>query len=324
MNFSNEQRSKITGAIAISIAAILWGVDGIVLTPALYNLDVAFVVFMLHAIPFLIMNTFMYRQYRYLREFPSADLFLFIAIALTGGAIGTIAVVKALFLVEFKKLTIVILLQKLQPVFAIALATIILKEKLKRYYLVWASIAIVASYFLTFGTRLPDLQSGEKTVYAALFSLLAAFAFGSSTVLSKKVLGNYSFYTATFYRYGFTSLFMLIYVLAAGLINSFGEVTPRNWLYFLIIAFTTGSGAIFLYYYGLRKVRAIISTICELFFPVSAIILDYLINHQVLSAIQWISAAVLIFSIVNLNLSNSRAARKEKMLNFENNQKKSL
>jgi drug/metabolite transporter (DMT)-like permease len=306
MDISNIQKNKLTGAIAISLAAILWGFDGIVLTPRLYNLDVGFVVFMLHLIPFLLMNLFFFREYRNLRLFSQEDYFTLFLVALFGGAVGTMAVVKALFLVNFQSLTIVILLQKLQPVFAIALATILLRERLQRYYIAWASLALLASYFLTFGFKTPDLNTGSNTIYAALFSLLAAFSFGSSTVFSKKILLKYEFKTATFFRYGITVIIMLVYVTIAGKWLQFNEITPSNWLIFFVIGLTTGSGAIFLYYYGLTRVRAIIATICELLFPLSAIIFDYLFNEQLLSPVQWISAAVLIFAIVNLNRSNTR------------------
>ncbi|MEN8226145.1 MAG: EamA family transporter [Bacteroidota bacterium] len=300
------KREKLIGAFAISLAAAFWGVDGIVLTPRLYNLDVAFVVFMLHALAFLIMNTFLFREYRQISCFTPSDVSTFLLIAVFGGAIGTMAMVHALFLVNFEKLTIVILLQKLQPVFAIALAVIFLRERMRRYYFIWASLAIIAGYFLTFGAQLPNFQSGDNTLEAALFSLLAAFSFGSSTVLSKKILRKYNFQTATFYRYGFTSLIMLLFVLATGVFSQYQQITTLNWIIFLIIAITTGSGAIFLYYYGLKKVRAVIATICELFFPITAIILDYIINDQRLSWIQWISAIIMLFAIINLNLTNSR------------------
>ncbi len=311
MHFDKLQKAKITGAIAISIAAILWGFDGIVLTPRLYNLDVGFVVFILHLIPFMLMNVFLFREYKYLKTFNVDDYITLLLIALFGGAIGTMAVVKALFLVNFKSLTIVILLQKLQPVFAIALATIMLREKLQKYYLAWASLALLASYFLTFGFALPDFDSGSNTIYAALFSLLAAFSFGSSTVFSKKILLKYEFKTATFFRYGFTVVIMFLYLIIAGTLFQFNEITPLNWLIFLIIAFTTGSGAIFLYYFGLTKVRAIIATICELLFPISAIIFDYIFNDQLLSPVQWMSAAVMIFAIINLNRRNTKSVNSE-------------
>jgi drug/metabolite transporter (DMT)-like permease len=75
----------------------------------------------------------------------------------------------------------------------------------------------------------------------------------------------------------------------------------ENWLIILLICITTGSGAIFIYYYGLRRVRAIIATISELLFPVSAILFDYLINDSVLTTVQLISAAVMVFAIIRLN-----------------------
>jgi len=283
---------------------MMWGFDGVVLTPRLYNLNVAYVVFILHLIPFAIMNTFLFKEYRHLKTFSKEDYFIFFLIALFGGAIGTLSIVKALFLVNFQQLTVVVLLQKLQPVFAITLAAIVLKEKLKGRFILWAGIAIVASYFLVFGLKLPDFNTSRNTIYAALFALLAAFSFGTSTVLSKKILNKYPFQASTFFRYGITTIIMLVIVFVTGSFNQFTTTTNENWLFFLIIGFTTGSGAIFLYYFGLIRIRAIIATICELFFPVSAIIFDYIFNHKTLNTVQWIAAVVMIFAIIKLNQPN--------------------
>ena len=308
---TKTRKSIITGAIAISFSAMLWGLDGIVLTPRLYNLEVSYVVFILHAIPFLIMNFFFFREYKKLRTFSRTDIFFLLLVAVFGGALGTIAIVKALFLLNFQKLTIVVLLQKLQPVFAISLAAILLKERIRRNFLLWAALAIFSGYFMTFGLRLPDLNTGANTIYASLLALLAAFSFGSSTVFSKKILQHYNFKTATFYRYGFTTLIMFLIVSIGGNLNQVFVTTPTNWLFFVLIALTTGSGAIFLYYYGLNKVKAIIATICELFFPITAVLLDYFVNHTILSWVQWVSAAVMIFAIINLNAHNTRVTVKK-------------
>jgi drug/metabolite transporter (DMT)-like permease len=72
-----------------------------------------------------------------------------------------------------------------------------------------------------------------------------------------------------------------------------------------VVAVTTGSGAIFLYYYGLNHVKASIAVMCELFFPISTIIFDYVFNDSRLSSIQWISAVLMVFAIINLNLSQT-------------------
>jgi drug/metabolite transporter (DMT)-like permease len=291
----------IKGAIAIGFSAMLWGFDGVVLTPRLYNLDVGYVVFMLHLFPFLLMNLFFFKEYRHLKRFSRTDLYTFLLISFFGGAVGTLSIVKALFLLDFNHLSVVVLLQKLQPIFAILLATTLLGEKLRQHFVLWASLAILGGYFLTFGWALPDLHTGDATVYASLLALLAALSFGSSTVFSKKILGKYNFVTSTFYRYGFTSLIMLLFMVGFGDFGQIFETTRLNWLFIVIIGLTTGSGAIFLYYYGLRKVKAIMATISELIFPISAVIFDYLINDSLLSTVQWIAAAVMIYAIIRLN-----------------------
>lgn len=294
--------NAITGVITISLAAILWGLDGIVLTPRLYNLNITYVVFVVHCIPFLLLNLVCYKSYKQLKTFTKYDFFFFFLVALFGGALGTLAIVKALFLVNFHSLTVVVLLQKLQPVFAITLAAILLKERVHKGFIIWAIIAIIAGYFLTFGFHLPDFMSGSNTGLAAAYSLVAAFMFGSATVLGKKVLNKVDFISATFFRYGFTTIIMFVLVLFNGLFVEFKETTPINWTIFIIISFTTGSGALFLYYYGLRKVKAMVATICELFFPVSAILFDYLFNDRILSPIQWISSIVLLIAIIKLSI----------------------
>ena len=302
---TSAKTSVIAGAFAICLSAVLWGLDGIVLTPRLYNLNVGLVVFVLHALPFLIMNLFLYKEYRLLKVLSQKEILYLFLIALMGGAIGTMAIVRALFLVEFRDLTIVVLLQKLQPIFAIALAAILLRERVKKNFFLWASLAIIAGYFLTFGWGLPYLGSDSKTALAAAYSLLAAFSFGSATVLSKGVLHRLPFQAATFFRYGFTTIIMLVFVIVTGTISGIAGATSHNWLIILIITFTTGSGAIFLYYYGLRKVKSMLATICELCFPLSAIVFDYIFHGKVLSAVQWVSAMVMLIAIVRLSIGGN-------------------
>lgn len=289
------------GALAISFSAVLWGLDGVVLTPKLHTLDVFFVVLMLHAIPFAVMSIFLPKKFKAILKFSPLELTALFLASLLGGAAGTIFIVKALFIIDFQPFTIVILLQKLQPVFAITLAAMLLKEKPGSKFLLWAGLAIAAGYFLTFGFNAPSFNANTSTLLAAFFSLLAAFSFGSSTVLSKMALQKIDFVTATFYRYGFTTLIMLIVVLSLGKFSSLPTVTPFQWMIFLIIAITTGSGAIMLYYYGLKKVKAIVATICELFFPLSGILFDYLFYGHQLTLVQWVSAAVMVISILMLN-----------------------
>lgn len=295
------KKQSTLGIIAVSIASTMWGFDGVVLTPRLYNLDVTYVVFMLHALPFLGMSLLMFKEYKVLPTLSKSDLIYFFLVAIFGGALGTLAIVKALFLVEFKQLTVVALLQKLQPVFAIILAKILLQEQIKRNFLGWAMMALIGGYFLTFEWHVPGMVRNGKMLEAAGYSLIAAFSFGSATVFGKRVLKSVSFQTALFYRYGFTAAIMFFVVLIGEKFAQIQVTTPQNWLFFVIIGLTTGSGAILLYYYGLRFISAKVSTICELCFPISTVLFDYLVNGNVLRPIQWCSAGIMLFAIYKIS-----------------------
>jgi drug/metabolite transporter (DMT)-like permease len=281
----------------VIIAAVLWGIDGIVLRPSLFTLPVTLVVFIESAIVALILSPFFIKKLNEIKLLSKKDLLAFIGVALFGGAIGTMAITKALFYVNFVNLSIVILIQKLQPVFAILFASILLKEKLTTKFLLWAVTAIIGAFILTFGFNLPIINSEDKTALAAFFAILASVSFALSTVLSKRALRNVTFETGTYLRFFTTSIIMLIIVLANSSYSEFNSISHSQIIIFLIIAFTTGGPAIFLYYYGLKEVSASHSTIYELAFPLTAVILEYFIHDNILSLEQWIGAFILMVSI---------------------------
>jgi len=285
----------------IIIAASLWGIDGIVLRPSLYNLPVPLVVFIESTIVALLLSPIFFKQLPKLKKLDKRDLLAFFLVALLGGAIGTMSITKALFYVNFVNLSVVILIQKLQPVFALILASVLLKEKLPKEFFIWAGLAIIGAYLMTFGLSFPNLSTGEKTVFAAGLSLVAAFSFGSSTVFSKRALRNVGFELGTYLRFLFSSIIMLIATLIFANITEITNVSSTQWLIFLLIAFTTGGAAIFLYYYGLKKVTASVATICELAFPLTAVILEYMLHGNMLDPIQWFGVIVLIASIIKVS-----------------------
>lgn len=288
------------GSLFVCVAAVMWGFDGVVLTPRLYNLNVDYVVFVLHALPFAAMNLILFREYRRLKTLQASDIVYMFLIALFGGALGTLAIVKALFLVQFQQLTVVALLQKLQPVFAVLLARILLKEQFGRNFALWAAVAVLGGYFLTFEFQTPSLVNNGNMLPAALYSLFAAFAFGSSTVFGKRVLFRIPFQSALFFRYGMTTAIMLVIVAFGGGFGQFSATTPTNWALFVLIGLTTGSGAILLYYYGLRQIRASESTILEMSFPVAAVLFDYVFNGSLLSPVRIGAGLIMLLAIYKI------------------------
>lgn len=93
---------KYIGTFLVCFAASLWGFDAIVLTPRLYHLKVAFVVFAVHCLPFLVMSIFIgKREMKNIAALPKKDIVFYFLVALFGGCVGTLSIVKSLFLVNF-------------------------------------------------------------------------------------------------------------------------------------------------------------------------------------------------------------------------------
>ncbi len=151
---------------------------------------------------------------------------------------------------------------------------------------------------------MPIVNSQDRTALAALFAILASVSFALSTVLSKRALRNVSFEVGTYLRFLVTSIIMLVFVLINSGFSGINDITSSQVFIFIIIAFTTGGPAIFLYYYGLKEVSASHSTIYELAFPLTAVILEYFIHDNILSLEQWIGAFVLMFSIYRVTELN--------------------
>ncbi len=287
--------------LAVILSASLWGIDGVLLTPSLYNLPVPIVVFVESLLVATILTPFNLKNFKSLRILNKKDILSIILVALFGGALGTLAITKALFYVNYVNLSVVILIQKLQPVFALIFAMIILKEKQQKEFYYWATTAIIGAYIMTFGFKLPTINTEDKTVYAVLFSLAAAISFGLSTVLSKRALKNIKFGFATYLRFLFSSVIMLIILVFSNSFIHFNQITTLNIFIFILIALTTGGTAIYLYYFGLRNISASTATICELSFPLTAILLEYFVRGNILSIIQWFGVIILLFSIIKVS-----------------------
>ena len=301
-------KNIVIGALAIMLAALLWSLDGVFIRPKFYELPASLVVFLEHALGFIILSPFIFLNWRKIKGLSLKYWKAILWVSFFGGLLGTIMITKAFFAAIFGEVTFatVILLQKLQPVFALLLARLILKERVSKKFYLWAAVAILAGYFLAFGKDGFDIRNIDWFHNAAFFALLAAFSFGSSTVFGKRLVNHLDFKIAAALRFGVTSVLALILISVNSDILQISSVSNVQWGLLWLIVFTSGAGAIFIYYYGLKRVTASVATICELFWPLSAVILDYILNKNVLNSIQIISALVLLIAFFKV-ISEGRA-----------------
>lgn len=291
------KKISIIGALSIILAAIFWSLDGVFLRPHLYSLPASLVVFWEHLLGFIVLAPWLWYYRKELKFITRKQWLAVFWIALFGGALGTFFITKAFFLTNFQDLSVVLLLQKLQPVFAIGLAAIFLNEKFRQRFYLWAVLAIGGGYLVTFKYLTPNFNTGEGTLLAALFALIAAFAFGSSTTFGKYAVRTINYKLLAALRFGLTAILMFATVLYFSELALPGR---PEFLILIIIVFTTGATAMFLYYYGLKKVTASQATIYELAWPFSAVIMDFIINKNVLSWSQYLGGALMIFAVYKI------------------------
>lgn len=289
-------KNTVLGAGAIVIAALLWSLDGVFVRPKLYALDAGLVVFIGDILAFILLSPVVFLNWNKIKMLAAKDWQAIIWVCFFGEALGSLMITQAFFAAMGGQVTFatVVILQKLQPVFALLMARLVLGERLSKKFYLWAAAAVAAAYVLAFGKTGLDLAGLNFFHSAAWFALVAAFAFGSSTVFGKRVVNHLNFQSATALRFGIGAAIMLVYLLILRRGIAIGAITPLQWQMLLVIVFITGGAALFIYYWGLKRVAASVSTICELAWPLSAVVLDYFLNGNILNPVQWFAAIVMI------------------------------
>lgn len=290
---------KSFGPAFIIIAAILWSLDGI-LRRSLYTLPPSIVVFYEHILGAIILLPLLIKYLSDLKKMTRKEWLSIILVSLFSGALGTIFYTAALGMVQYIQFSVVVLLQQLQPVWAILAAAILLKEKITKDFALWAGIGIIAAYLITFKDLKVNISAGNPTFIAALLALSAGFMWAVSTSFSKIVLSKVSFWTATGLRFWLAPVFALIFVIGQGQTSTLTALSQQQWMMLVAITLSTGMVALVIYYYGLKKTPARVSSICELTWPASAIFIDYFLYRQTFTASQIIGIVLLFVAMFHV------------------------
>ena len=293
---------RILAPLAVIFAALLWSLDGL-LRQELYHISPFVIVALEHSIGALIFLPFLFKSIPKIKKLGQRGWISIFWISICGGVLGTYFYTKALSFVNYIDLSVVVLIQKLQPLFAISLAGVILKEKLSKRFMFLAVIAMFGGYLVTFGNK-PFGNWDDKSTIASLCALLASFCWGSSTVLGKHALKQLTFEVVTGMRLFITAIIALIIIAYSGGFSDVSSLRPENYTTIIIIVFSTGTIALSIYYYGLQNLAASHTTIYELAWPLSAVFIDWVLKDKTLSLIQIVGALILLCSMGILTREN--------------------
>lgn len=284
------------GSVAVITAALLWSLDGL-LRRHLYSLPAPVIVFWEHLFGFIILLPFIVASFRAFKKLTRKQWLSITGVAFLSGALGTILYTAALGRIEFIPFSVVVLLQQLNPIFAIGAAALLLKEPLTRRFYALSVVALIGAYFTAFPDLKVNLSTGNGTLVAAIMAVGAAAAWGISTAFSKYSLEGTSSLHITAARFGITPVFALLFVILSGSTSKLTDITLEQFGYLVAITFSTGLVALAIYYFGLKRVAASRAAILELAWPASAVFVGWIFLQQGLTLVQLLGALLLTGSI---------------------------
>lgn len=296
----------MSGFIQVVLASFFWALDTLFRYPLMgKGYDASLIVFYEHLFLVVIFLIPLIYTIKKILDAPFSSFLCLFWVGVIGSALSTIAFTSAF---QFLNPSVVILLQKLQPLVAISLSAIILKEKLTKNFIAWGLLSLIGALTLTFDSwngafsvGIDNLTSKSSLTGIGL-ALFAVFGWGSSTVVGKK-LTNFGFKSKEILsaRYSLGLLALTPIVLLSDKIQMMDFSALRS---VALIVLFSGVIGMFLYYRGLKTIKAKQCTIAELFFPLSSVILNWIFLSSPLGIMEIVGGALLIIGSTVIQYKN--------------------
>jgi drug/metabolite transporter (DMT)-like permease len=287
----------------VAAAAALWGSDAVFRRGLALELPAATVVFVEHVILVLLTAPLLARGVRATRTFSSRDWVALVVIGVGASAAATILFTQAF---TYGGPTTPLLLQKLQPLIAIAGARLLLGERLLPRYALYFITAVIGAYLISF----PDPSSVSVDALApALLATGAAALWGMGTVLGRHLSVKIDFRSLTALRFAVGLPAAAVILWLQGASPTLLTLDGSSVLALVLLALVPGLLALLLYYRGLRQTPAAAATLAELAFPLSAIVVNYVAFRATLTSSQWLGIVILLATITTMGLRSAQGSR---------------
>ncbi|MGM1049348.1 MAG: DMT family transporter [Bacillota bacterium] len=271
----------------VVLGAALWGVDPLFRIILLKNMTSSQIVLLEHVIISLIAIPVIWKNRHEFKSLGWRHVGALLFISWGGSGIATILFTMGL---TNGNLNAVLLLQKLQPLFAIILASLLLKEKLPRHFSVLFILALGGTYLLTFGFTLPIGHWSEFIQVGSLLSLGAAALWGGSTVMGRLMVGQMKYETVTSLRFVLALPLLSVITWSEGAAWNLPAAGTTDFAAVMLNligqALLPGLLSLLVYYKGLTTTKASVATLGELSFPMVGVLINWIVFREVITYAQ--------------------------------------
>jgi len=274
---------RLPGVVLVSLAAALWGLDGLIRKPLSDSTSASTIVFGEHVVLVALTLPLLVAALTALWRAGPAYIAAGIAIGAGASAIATILFTKALFHGDF---ITVFVLQKVQPLIVVVGAWFVLGEQ-PRPRFAWFLLPALAGIWLI---AIPHpLEPHAHGLIPIAETLTAAVLWGMGTVFGRFLGRRLAFEHVTTVRFAFG---LLASACALPIVGAKAFAGGHDSLWIAVLALVTGLFALGLYYYGLRRTPALLAALGELAFPVTASLIGIYVFGSSLRWTQWLGVGV--------------------------------
>jgi drug/metabolite transporter (DMT)-like permease len=277
----------------VALAAALWGTDALLRQPLAGALPASTIVFWEHVIIVVVLVPLLPAALRAFRAASHRDRVALVVIGAGASAVATALFTEAF---RFGDPVTPVVLQKLQPLIAVAVAALLIGERVRSGYWLFAVPALAGAWFMAF--RDP-FSAAPQALTAALLAVGAAALWALGTVLGRMVGSRMAPRDVTVLRFaiGLPASAVVLAVDGGPL-----AVTPAQLGPLVLLALIPGLLGLALYYVGLRTTPAARATLAEMAFPVTAVLVGVVFLGAQPTWTQWLGLAVVVASVTALGL----------------------
>lgn len=226
----------------------------------------------------------------------------YVVAAIVVGA-GASAVATILFtdaLIRASQAITPVVIQKIQPLIAVGCAALLLGER-PRAGFVWFFLPALVGFWLV--NQPHPLDPSAKGSVVIIEATAAAVLWGLGTVLGRYMSRELQFQHVLSLRFFFG---LLASSLALWVMHAPAYSNAHDSLLILYLALVTGLLALGLYYYGLQRTPAVLSSLAELTYPAVFVIAGIYAYDAHLTWTQWLGVALILGAVTLLPVRRRR------------------